>query len=173
MIFLFVFWELLRFSDKARKGRGSQKNGIRQDIYYGCSLKLSAITKFILDKFFYCLLFSITYAWKGYGDMVCRTPAGRIFSIFFIVSSVPMWFNILAQLGYFLHLLLFKLWTALRCFLCGTRYHFKGSVYVYILRTLKPRISYLQCSIVIGLKFLKYYRVKHKFSAQILQQMAG
>ena len=95
--------------------------------------KLNAITKFILDKFFYCLLFYITYAWKGYGDMVCRTPAGRIFSIFFIVSSVPMWFNILAQLGYFLHLLLFKLWTAFRCFLCGTGYHFRGSVYVYLL----------------------------------------
>ena len=57
--------------------------------------------------------------------MVCRTPAGRIFSIFFIVSSVPMWFNILAQLGYFLHLLLFKLWTALRGF-CDTRHYFKG-----------------------------------------------
>ena len=95
--------------------------------------KLNAITKFILDKFFYCLLFYITYAWKGYGDMVCRTPAGRIFSIFFIVSSVPMWFNILAQLGYFLHLLLFKLWTAFRCFLvCGTPPHYKGSVtYTY------------------------------------------
>ena len=59
--------------------------------------------------------------------MVCRTPAGRIFSIFFIVSSVPMWFNILAQLGYFLHLLLFKLWTALRGF-CDTRHYFKGYV---------------------------------------------
>ena len=144
-----IFWQ-------GEEGKGVAKKWNQTRYLLWMFPKLSAITKFILDKFFYCLLFSITYAWKGYGDMVCRTPAGRIFSIFFIVSSVPMWFNILAQLGYFLHLLLFKLWTALRCFLCGTRYHFKGSVYVYILRTLKPRISYLQCSIVIGLKFLKY-----------------
>lgn len=50
--------------------------------------------------------------------MVCRTLGGKLFTILFIVTSVPMWFSTLAQLGYFLHLLLFKTWSILRCYCC-------------------------------------------------------
>ena len=50
--------------------------------------------------------------------MICRTDAGKLFTVIFILTSVPMWFSILAQMGFFLQILIVKSWRGLMG-LCG------------------------------------------------------
>ena len=53
--------------------------------------------------------------------MICRTDAGKLFTVIFILTSVPMWFSILAQMGFFLQILIVKSWRGLLG-LCGADY---------------------------------------------------
>ena len=77
----------------------------------------------LVNSLYYC---SSLYTTVGYGDMICHTFGGKVLSLLFIVTSVPMWFSTLAQLGYFFHLLLVKLWSSLRWACCGQGDNYGG-----------------------------------------------